>query len=105
MGKGRPLLFTPKSILRGTIRLVWTGHGWVLRSLITIGGVFGFFTALWFVTSPDIELCWIDSNNGLPVAAPLPAERLMPMNILDLYRHRVRLPLRLGIRNRSWIPL
>ena len=100
------VLFTPKTILRAAARIVWTGHGWAFRTMIAIGGLFGFIAGVWFLTPPDVELCWIDSNDGLPVAAALPAERWMPTgNMADLYRQRIRLPLRLGIRNRSWAPL
>jgi hypothetical protein len=70
--------------------------------ILTIAALVGY--VLWFVP-PSVELVWIDASNGLPVASRLPAERWMPTSIADLYRHRARLPLQLGIRNRSWLPL
>lgn len=72
---------------------------------MAIGSVGAFVALVWSLMPPDVEFCWVDSNGRLPVAAPLPAERWIPLGIADLYRHRVRLPVLLGIRNGSWAPL
>jgi hypothetical protein len=105
LARTQGLLFLPGEIVRRTGRALWTLLKRAWLGVLLIGGLGTFLVFLIFFVPPDTELCWIDSSNGYPVASRLPAERWMPESVVDLYRHRVRLPVRLGIRNRSWLPL
>lgn len=89
----RNVLNVAANFLKWCLQRIWVLVGATVLVVAAAGIVAKYFVP------PFVDLTWIADDGGLPVTSTLESEKRLPVDVEDMYRHRLRLPMRLAVRN------